>query len=207
MRRNLCRLALFAFLITSSCDQGYAVEKCEPGQGIQLDNSSVPLLGPVEAPVDLTIFGDFQCPNTKSLWLELSAFIETLEQDGKLQELKIHFRHFPLDFHNRAYAASVAAAAAHEQGDDAFWALFPHLLTTGAMLTDEDILSYAQLSGLDMVQFEQDLQNEAVEMVVQRDIELAMEMKLQGTPSTILCGVRVSLLPSDLIKNLEHLIY
>jgi len=212
MCRNLRGLifwpTLLAACATVGCLNEYAVEQCIPGYGIVIDNKDAPRIGPTFAPVNLTLFGDFQCPGTHQLWYSLSEFLSKLEEDGKSHELRIDFRHFPLtNIHNYAGDAALAAAAAHRQGNYDFWIMFPKLLKPGTELSREHILMYAQSSGLDMAQFVEDINSSEVLDVVNEDMALALELDLPGTPSVILCGVHMSATPEDLVDNLEHLLY
>src|SRR5690606_14908791 len=70
-----------------------------------------PAIGPSSAPVTIVEFSDFQCPfcsRAQPTLLEL--------QKRYPSDVRIVFRHLPLDFHNQAFDAAVAAEAAHEQG-------------------------------------------------------------------------------------------
>ena len=86
MCRNLRGLIFLPTLIaacaTVGCLNEYAVEQCIPGYGIVIDNKDAPRIGPTFAPVNLTLFGDFQCPGTHQLWYFLSEFLSKLEEDG-----------------------------------------------------------------------------------------------------------------------------
>jgi protein-disulfide isomerase len=206
VRRLSASAALLALAICA-CNE-YPVEHCVAGQGISLDDADTPRLGPDAAKVDLVIFGDFQCPGTAQLWFGLTPYLERLAADGRDDALAVRFRHFPLtSIHERAYAASIAAAAAHRQGDGAFWAIFPLLLKPASELSDLHIASYAETAGLDMARFAADLESEAAAAVVDRDAALARSLELPGTPSVLLCGIPVSPEPGDLIDNLDYLIY
>jgi len=210
MHRSLRRLtspaALLALAICA-CNE-YPVEHCRAGQGISLDDGDAPRLGPDGARVELTIFGDFQCPGTAQLWFGLDPFLDRLTADGRRDELVMRFHHFPLtSIHERAYAAALAAAAAHYQGDDAFWRLFPMLLKGAAELTDAYIAAYAMAADLDLTRFTADLESADTAAVVARDLALADSLDLAGTPSVLLCGIPVSPDPDDVVDNLEYLIY
>jgi len=205
LRRLTPPLALLA-LAASACNE-YPVEHCFAGQGISLDDGDAPLLGPETAEVELTIFGDFQCPGTAQLWFGLAPFLERLAADGRGGALAVRFHHFPLtSIHARALAASLAAAAAHRQGDDAFWRIFPMLLKPAEGLTDAHLASYAAAAGLDTAQFAVDLESEEVAETVADDAALAGSLGLAGTPSVLLCGVPISPDPGDIADNLEYLI-
>ena len=211
MHRSVRRLIALAWLALAAgawaCDD-YAVESCPAGQGITIDDPGAPRLGPADARVELELFGDFQCPSTRALWFRLSTFLDQLEADGKADAFQIRFHNFPLtEIHERAYAAALAAEAAHAQGNDAFWAIFPLLLKTAVELTDADIAGYAATAGLDTARFADDLQSPDVAAAVERDSQLADDLDLPGTPSTLLCGVEVPGDPDTLVPNLKHLLY
>ncbi|MBW2276942.1 MAG: thioredoxin domain-containing protein [Deltaproteobacteria bacterium] len=202
--RSLSLLALVLLLF--SCNE-HPVEHCVAGQGIVVVVEPVPRKGPTHAPVELVVFGDFQCPATFYMATLLDSYALELDQDGLTDRLQLRYHHLPIeDLHSRARAAAIAAAASHRQGDDAFWQLFFHLFKPAEELEDEDILAYAGQAGLDLEQFSADLTDPAVEALVERDLALAEELGLTYTPSIILCGVQVEPQPDDLIANLDHLI-
>lgn len=211
MRRDMRRLTrpgpLLAICLLIACCNEHPVEHCVAGQGIVLDVDPVPSRGPAHAPVELVVFGDFQCPATQYLAVNLDAYVIGLEQDGRADRLQLRYHHLPIEaLHDRARAAAIAAAAAHRQGDESFWSLFFHLFKPSYELTDEDILDYAELAGLDVDRFAADLADPEVEAVVERDLALAEELGLNYTPSIILCGVQVEPVLEDLIANLDLLV-
>jgi protein-disulfide isomerase len=190
----------------AACNE-HPVEHCVAGQGLALPDQGAARSGVTHAPVELVLFGDFQCPFTEVIALELFAYAAQLEERGRGEQLQIVFRHFPLhEIHDRARPAAIAAAAAHRQGDEAFWEMFWQLFAPGVALTDEYLVYYADNAGLDLEQFESDLADPEVAAVVDRDRALALELGLPGTPSIILCGVPVAPDPDQLIENLEFLI-
>jgi protein-disulfide isomerase len=211
MHRSVRRLtAAVGIALTAgawACDE-YAVESCPAGQGVTIADPNAPRLGPEGARVELELFGDFQCPGTRDLWFHLAVFLDQLEADGKADAFQIRFHNFPLTaIHERAYAAALAAEAAHAQGNDAFWAIFPLLLKTAVELTDEDIAGYASTAGLDTARFAEDLDSPDVAAAVACDSQLAASLDLPGTPSALLCGIEVSGDPDTLVPNLKHLLY
>ncbi|MDD5306659.1 MAG: thioredoxin domain-containing protein [Deltaproteobacteria bacterium] len=203
--RRLTVLALaVAPCLATACNE-YPVERCAAGEGIVFDDEGAPFLGAERGPVELTVFGDFQCPFTRDLMLALGALLDRLAAEGKSGKVRVTWRHFPLSIHNRARAAAIAAAAAARQGNDAFERLFWHLLKPGAELTDEKIRGYAQLAGLDLQRFDADLTDDATAAVVDRDVALGRKLDLEGTPGAILCGVPVEGDASDVAGNVELL--
>lgn len=214
MRRDLRRLTLSgaaagliaALTLAPACNE-HPVEHCVAGQGLALADVGAPRSGATHAPVELVLFGDFQCPYTAQMAYVLFDYADQLADEGLGDELQIEYRHFALhEIHNRARPAAIAAAAAHRQGAEAFWRMFWYLFATGSELTDAHILYYAELAGLDLEQFAADLAAPEVAALVDRDRALALELGLPGTPSVILCGVPVGSDPDQIIDNLDLLI-
>jgi protein-disulfide isomerase len=202
----LAALPIVALTTSWSCNE-HPVEHCVAGQGITLDVDPVPRLGPAHAPVELVMFGDFQCPATAAMAITLDAFALELDTNGQADRFQLRFHHLPIEaLHDRARAAAIAGAAAHRQGDDAFWSLYWHLFKSSDELTDEDIMFYAELAGLDLDQFAADLADPVVEAVVDRDLELSDDLGLGYTPSLILCGVPVEPRAEEVLDNLEALV-
>src|SRR2546428_9709687 len=94
-----------------------------------------PQLGPDDALVTLVVFSDFQCP--------FCARIEpTLAQlrDRYGADLRIVWKHNPLDFHTNAMPAAEATAEAFAQGGNpTFWALHDRLFANAPNLDRADI--------------------------------------------------------------------
>jgi protein-disulfide isomerase len=197
--------ALPVLLAAAACNE-YPVEHCAAGQGIALDPVGVPLRGPADAAVDLVLFGDLQCPYTSYAILLLDAYLSEPPEGVSGGRVRLLFRHFPLEqIHPRARAAALALAAAHRQGDDAFWRL-ARVLSYAEDLSDEALRSYASVAGLDLPAFDADYADPSTAIVVDRDLALAAELQLPGTPSFILCGVPVSHDPEEVIANIDAIL-
>ncbi|MCP4675820.1 MAG: thioredoxin domain-containing protein [Deltaproteobacteria bacterium] len=207
MRRFTIPLMIALFSPYLGCsDDGYPVKECRPGQGLALETDGVPVHGDTQAPVFLTVFGDLKCPYTQNFIIALDKFVERLEADGKGAEFKWLFRHYVRPGYPQSTRIALALAAAHMQGNDAFWRLFWLLFATPE-ITDEYVLLYAEVAELDMEQFQADYESDDVRSVVANDDDLAREIGLGGTPGVVLCGKQVTPVPDDVIDNLEHLIY
>jgi len=85
-----------------------------------------PAKGSSDPEYEITVFGDFQCPYCR----KLAGYLEGLF-DAEGERVRIVFKHFPLSqdcnpdvpsrMHANACELALAAAAAFEQGDEAFW--------------------------------------------------------------------------------------
>lgn len=164
-----------------------------------------PIMGPVDAPVTVTVFGDFQCPFCARAHPLFKALVEDPTLAGKV---RVMYKHFPLSFHKNARPAAYAAIAAQRQGDDKFWAMADLMYANYQALTPENFLLWAAESGLDVEQFRVDMADHAA-----HDARIAAEMKMgqmaakvRGTPSIYVNGWILKTRSVDGVKKLitEH---
>lgn len=140
--------------------------------------------GPVDAPVFLVEYGDFECPHCG----EAFGILRQLQSqfDG---ELRFVFRNFPLaDIHPFAELAAEAAEAAGAQGK--YWPMHDALFTHQSDLDFESILGYADEIGLDTDRFREDVQTHRFAQRVREDFESGEWSGVQGTPTYFINGVR-----------------
>src|SRR5437899_5411329 len=94
-------------------------------------------LGPVDAPVTLVEYGDYECPdcfNAEPVVAEIRARLG--------DKLRYVFRHFPRSsIHPRASVAAAAAEAAGRQGK--FWDMHQALFRHQRELADLDLVHLA----------------------------------------------------------------
>src|SRR5829696_934698 len=106
--------------------------------------------GPMDAPVTLVKYGDYECPYCGEAHPVLK---ELQERVG--EQVRFVFRHFPLDtVHPRARRAAQAAEAAASQ--DRFWEMHDLLYERQDELGEEDLMGYAAELELDLRRFEED---------------------------------------------------
>ncbi len=139
--------------------------------------------GPADAPVTLVEYGDFECPHCGRAE---PAVRELLADFG---DVRYVWRHLPLtDVHPHAQLAAEATEAAGEQG--AFWEMHDLLFAHQDALRAEDLISYAGQLGLDVDQFERDLQERVGAARVAADVESADLSSVSGTPTFFVNGLR-----------------
>jgi protein-disulfide isomerase len=148
------------------------------------DAESMHIRGNVNAPVTLEEFGDFQCPPCGGISVFLDELVKEYEPN-----LRIIFRNFPLQMHEHARDAAVAAEAAGLQGR--FWEMHDLLYReqstwSNADNTRELFDSYAGMIGLDVDQFKKDMEGEKAKARVDSDQERAKSLGLQITPSVFI---------------------
>ena len=139
--------------------------------------------GPVDAPVTLVEYGDFECPYCGRAE---PAVRDLLQEFGDVGYV---WRNLPLsDVHAHAQLAAEAAEAAAMQGR--FWEMHDVLLAHQDALDPDDLVRYAQQIGLDVEQFASDLRTHAGAGRVADDVDSADLSGVSGTPTFFVNGRR-----------------
>jgi protein-disulfide isomerase len=141
--------------------------------------------GPPDAPLELVMYGDFQCPYCTAAQGILRRVRDRL--DGRLRFV---FRHFPLDaLHPDARRAAEASEAAAAQGF--FWEMHDALFGLRGQLALDDILRAAgAIPGLDTERMRAELETDVHGARVERDVASGTELGVPGTPTFFVNGVR-----------------
>lgn len=140
--------------------------------------------GPVDAPVTLVEYGDYECPHSGAVHL----LVESVRRDLG-EEVRLVYRHFPMTtVHAHAWAAAEAAEAAGNQ--DRFWPMHDLLFVDQGHLGVADLLARAIALGLDSDRFESDLADRIHARKVQEDFLSGVHSGVQGTPAFFVDGVR-----------------
>ncbi len=141
---------------------------------------------PAEAEVIIFEYSDFQCPGCAGVVPILNQFL------ADNPTVSLVYRHFPLSFHDRAMVTSEAAEAAGAQG--MFWEMHDLLFVRQAewgasTVTPEQaralMSEYAEQLGLDLAQFDRDMDEHTYEAKIQMQLLESQELMLSGTPSFI----------------------
>jgi Na+/H+ antiporter NhaA len=142
------------------------------------------LRGPVDAPVTVVEYGDFECPYCG----QAEPFVrELLAKHGK--SVRYVWRHLPLnDVHPHAEMAAEASEAANAQG--AFWPMHDMLMDHQGALTVKDLVGYAKELDLDVEAFRRNLRDRTGAGRVAEDIESADLSGVTGTPTFFINGRR-----------------
>ena len=140
--------------------------------------------GPLEAPLTLVEYGDFECPFCAKATGMARELRERLGDD-----LRYVFRHLPLtDVHPHAELAAHGALAADRQGR--FWDMHDLLFAHQDELEVEDLVGYAGDLRLDTEQFLRDLEDDALDARVRADVASAEASGARGTPTFFVNGRR-----------------
>ncbi len=134
-----------------------------------------PEQGLSEASITVIIFTDFECPFCS----KAHKVIKDL-QARYPQEVRVVFRHFPLDMHKNAHVAAYAAACAHLQGK--FWPYADLLFKNQRKLDRAKLFDYARKVGLDMEIFKQNMETGRGKEIVDADIAEGLDLGIHSTP-------------------------
>ena len=134
-------------------------------------------IGPVDAPVTVVEFGDFQCPSC--------VIAEATNQEIRKRypkQVRFLFREFPLaKFHQFAEKAAEAAECAADQNK--FWQMHDRMYQAYGELAVVQLKYYAQDIGLDTAKFNTCLDSGAKASLVQQDIEDGHALNINATPT------------------------
>src|SRR2546421_2546637 len=164
--------------------------KSEPASPIPSSKSGLPVAkrdhiqGPIDAPMSLLEYGDYQCPYCGEAYPITKAVQERL--GGKLC---FAFRNFPLvNSHPHAEHAAEAAEAAGAQGK--FWEMHDMLFENQNALEDEDLARYAKELSLDARRLVSEVAARAHSARVKEDFKSGARDGVNGTPTFFVNGVR-----------------
>jgi protein-disulfide isomerase/uncharacterized membrane protein len=157
-------------------------------------DDSMPYFGTQDAPVTLVEFSDFQCPHCKK-----GAFIMHTLLNRYPGKLKVIPRHFPLDAscnrslkqqgHVAACEAAKASLCAHYQGK--FDRLYESLFENQALLAPGVALKLSKELGLDDKKMALCIESMEVASAISKDIEEALQLNIQSTPTFFINGKKV----------------
>ena len=146
--------------------------------------------GPVDAPLTLVEFLDFQCPFCARATSLGPALRQRFGDD-----LRYVVRNLPLtDVHPQAELAAEAAEAAAAQGR--FWEMYDRLFAHQDELEPEDLVRHAEAIGLDVERFSRELAEGVHAPRVRDDVASAEASGVTGTP-TFFVGGRLHYGPYD----------
>jgi protein-disulfide isomerase len=144
-----------------------------------------PARGPVNAPVTIIEFADFQCPFSAKL-------VDTLDQviHKYGDKIRLVFRQYPLPMHPNAAKAAEAALCAWEQGK--FWEMHDAMFENQQELYVDHLKAKAAELGLNAESFNHNLDTGKYATDVQRDFQAGQEAGVNGTPALFINGRFVS---------------
>ncbi len=177
-------------LFLVSITLGAACLSAPPG----LAQESYGVLGSAEAPLEMTVYSDFECPYCRNFALAAlpGLFAEFVERGL----VRLRYVHFPLaGIHPNAVATAKAAHCAGVVGQ--FWQYHDYLFVrqpewSGEPRPDSLWVSYAANLGLDPDGFAACLGSPATHAAVEDDLRQALAAGVTGTPTIMLANESIA---------------
>jgi protein-disulfide isomerase len=146
-------------------------------------------LGPSNAPVTIEFFSDLQCPQCA----RYEPMVKTVKNEFG-DKVRLILRHFPLSTHQNAAFASCAAEAAANQHK--FWEMAEALYKTQWMWGTAPVpraifMDQAKQLGLDLDEFQKDLDSPECRARVGADAVYAESIGVKSAPSAVINGYNV----------------
>jgi protein-disulfide isomerase len=139
--------------------------------------------GPIDAPLSLLEYGDYQCPYCG----EAHPIVKAVQKRFG-EKLCFAFRNFPLvNSHPYAEHAAEAAEAAGAQGK--FWQMHDILFQNQEALDDESLAEYAGTLGLDPRRLIAEVQGSAHTARIRDDVQSGTRGGVNGTPTFFVNGL------------------
>ncbi len=164
----------------------------------ELDDGISPAKGSTNPRVTIVEFSDFECPFCNQVQSTLKQIIESYGKDVRLV-----FKHLPLDGHRNSFPAARAAYCAAEQ--DRFWQFHDALFSTRD-LSPPVLEKIASELGLAPAKFQTCLNSEQSRAAIVKDLEAAKLFRIDSTPSFFVNGklIKGALSFADFQKIIEQ---
>lgn len=143
--------------------------------------------GPVDAPVTLIVYSDYQCPYCAKWNHDTLPRLLPFVQRG---ELRIEWRELnAFGMPSRRAASAAYAAGLQDKHDEYHGTLFADGEKRPASeLTEKGLVKLAEQVGLDVPRFTRDMKAQSTAKAVQRNETEARQIGVTGTPTFILDG-------------------
>lgn len=151
------------------------------------DEDDLQAVGPIDAPVVLVVFSDYQCPYCAT-WSQDT--LPTMMDYVETGEMRIEWR----DVNVFGDASEQAAKAAHAAAlQDSFWEYHDALFADGehrpeSELTADALTETAGDLGLDTAQFEEDMDSEETQEKIDVYAQMGLDLGAFSTPTFLVGG-------------------
>lgn len=154
----------------------------QPVPKVEIDTAGSPSMGPDGAKVVVVAFEDFQCPFCSRAAPVLKQLLGLYPKD-----VRVVYKHYPLNFHPQAKPAAIASIAAQRQNK--FWEMHDLLYQNQKALDPASLRRYAESLGLDMAAYDKAIADPEIARLVEKETMDAQKANVGGTPSFYVNGV------------------
>lgn len=176
---------------TSQPQQTQSGQRQIPQGKVSVNKGHLPPLGSKNAKVEIVEFSDFQCPFCRRFSKE--TLLQLKKEYVNSGKVAIHYRHFPLGFHESAEPAAIASECANEQGK--FWEYHDKIFEeqdkegSGTInFTADDLKRWAWEIGLATNLFNSCLDSQNNKDKVSQDTSDGQKAGISGTPTFFING-------------------
>jgi protein-disulfide isomerase len=177
------RAAFDSYLSRLRSREKVVVLLAPPRASVAIDETRV--RGPVDAPITIVEFSDFECPYCGRVEDTLRQL-----QFRYANQLRLAYRDFPMDFHPRAEPAAQASRCALAQGK--YWPYHDLLFANQQHLESSDLSKYAVQLEMDAKKFDGCIAQKTFRAEVQRDLDEGQKLGIAGTPAFYINGMVLS---------------
>lgn len=145
------------------------------------------IFGPKDAKVTIIEYSDFECPYCAKGHATVDEVMKAYPKD-----VRVVFKHLPLDFHPMAMPAAqyfeAIALQDHAKAEKFYNIIFEN---QGELRTKKEafLKEAAKKAGADLKKVEKDLDSEVVKKRIEADMEEARKFDFSGTPGFLINGV------------------
>jgi protein-disulfide isomerase/uncharacterized membrane protein len=169
--------------------------------------SHTPGKGAERPDVVVVELSDYECPFCAAAHRNVMKAYEKYKH-----RMKLYHRHFPLDnkcnpamgepFHRNACKAALAAICARRQ--DKFWPMHHLLFRYPRRHSKSGLRALARKAGLDLPRFKSCMSSGEARKELKEDIEMAIALKVEGTPTFVFFGPLVKKMVVSGLIDVEH---
>jgi protein-disulfide isomerase len=153
--------------------------------------SDRPTMGPANAPVTIVEFADFECPHCA----HAMGIVETAVQSKYTGKIRLVFKNFPLQGHQWAHAAAVAAECVRLQNPSVFWDFANYIYGNQASITpdnlSEHIENFAKSNQLDSETLHACMLSQTADQRIAQDMSDGQKAHVVSTPTLFIDGIPV----------------
>lgn len=186
--RSCATCGLAAKFLADQVHLGSAVEDTRSAYGVRfgptlkkVEVADSPARGPADAPVQILVWSDFECPHCRMAMPILDGLFNKFSPKVRL----VH-KFYPLRSHSNSEASARAAIGAQNQGR--YWEMERTLFAHQGEQADTDLERYAASLQLDLNRWRSDLHAARTDAILARDRADADRSGLDGTPFILING-------------------
>lgn len=152
-----------------------------------------PSVGPVDAPLTVVAFLDYQCP-----FCQRSAAALREAMVKYQHRVRFIIRDFPIEeIHPEAFQSALGARCAFAQDASKGWAMHDALYLNQSQQTPADVERYAAQAGIDMIKYRTCVEGQIFAGSIREDLADGLRAGVQGTPTYFFNGIRIQGVPTD----------